>query len=126
MMKTNKEYNFRVGDYVEVGTFLDVGYITKITRQLLGNDDDIFYQIKADCTHNVFGKHPLTTINFDGTIEQLPKSFNRIGKYDFTKEQQPKEIEKLPPCSNGWHATITDKINELVEAVNELRGNKNE
>lgn len=47
-MKTNKEYNFRVGDYVEAGTFLDAGYITKITRQLFGNDSDIFYHIEAD------------------------------------------------------------------------------
>lgn len=128
-MKINKEYNFRVGDYVEAGTFLDAGYITKITRQLLGNDSDIFYHIEADCTHNVFGEHPLTTISFDGTIEQLLKSFNRIGKYDFAKERQLKEtqeIEELPHCSQGWHATITDKINELVEAVNELRSNKNE
>lgn len=125
MMETNKEYNFRVGDYVETASGR-VGYITSITRQSLNDDGDIFYQIKADCTHNVFGKHPLTTINFDGTIEQLLKSFNRIGKYDFAKEQQPKEIEELPYCSQGWHATITDKINELVEAVNKLRSGKNE
>lgn len=127
-MKTNKEYNFRVGDYVEVGTFLEqeAGYITEVTRRLLSNDNDIFYHIEADCTYNVYGKHPSTTIIFDGTIEQLLKSFNRIGKYDFTKEQQPKEIEELPYCTQGWYAIATNKINELVDAVNELRGSKNE
>lgn len=123
-MKTNKEYNFRVGDYVEANgeTEKKFGYITKITRQCLNDDGDIFYSIEAICVNY----KPALMITFNGTIELLEKSFNRIGKYDFTKEQQPKEIEKLPPCSNGWHATITDKINELVEAVNELRGNKNE
>ncbi len=121
-MKTNKEYNFRVGDYVEANgeTEKKFGYITKITRQCLNDDGDIFYNIEAICVNY----KPALMITFNGTIELLEKSFNRIGEYDFTKEQQLKEIKKLPHCSQGWHATITDKINELVEAVNELRSGK--
>lgn len=115
-MKTNKEYNFRVGDYVETA-YGRVGYITSVTRQILNDDDDIFYQIKVKTMCN-------PEMNFNGAIESLKVLFNRIGKYDFAKEQQPKEIEELPHCSQGWHATITDKINELVEAVNELRKDK--
>lgn len=41
MMKTDKEYNFRVGDYVETASGR-VGYITSITRQSLNDDSDIF------------------------------------------------------------------------------------
>ena len=123
-MKTNKEYNFRVGDYVETNeeTEKKFGYITSITRQCLNDDGDIFYSIEAACVNY----KPALMITFNGTIELLKKSFNRIGKYDFTKEKQLKEIEELPHCSQGWHATITDKINGLVEAVNELRSAKNE
>ena len=124
-MKTNKEYNFRVGDYVET-TEKDIGYITSITRQAFNNDGDIFYHIEASLEAHPFCRDPIPEIKFDGTINLMRKSFNRIGKYDFAKEQQPKEIEKLPHCTQGWYATATDKINELVEAVNELRSNKNE
>ena len=81
---------------------------------------------------------------------QLPMFFDRIGQYDFakmryqydfTKPEQPKEIKKLPDgygdgfvlykgttevdgtVSNGWVSigVLSNKINELVDAVNELR-----
>lgn len=113
-MKTNKEYNFRVGDYVETASGR-VGYITSITRLSLNDDGDIFYQIKAKMTCN-------PEVNFNGTIEPLKALFNRIGKYDFTKPEQPKEIAKINPDWRGDEAYR--KINELVEAVNELRSNK--
>lgn len=113
-MKTNKEYNFRVGDYVETASGR-VGYITSITRQILNDDGDIFYQIKVKTMCN-------PEMNFNGAIESLKVLFNRIGKYDFTKPEQPKEIKKLNP---GWRGDEAyRKINELVEAVNELRSNK--
>lgn len=121
-MKTNKEYNFRVGDYVETYD-KDIGYIASITRQAL-DDGDIFYHIKVSLEAFQFYRDPTQEMEFDGTINLIRKAFNRIGKYDFTKEEQSKEIEKLPHCSNGWHATVTDKINELVKAVNELRSGK--
>ena len=73
--------------------------------------------------------------------ELLPYSFRRIGKYDFTKPEQPKEIKKLPDgygdgyvlykgttevdgsVDNGWVSigVLYSKINDLVDAVNELR-----
>ena len=130
-MKTNKEYDFRVGDYVEANgeTEKKFGYITKITRQCLNDDGDIFYSIEAACINY----EPALMITFNGTIELLKKSFNRIGKYDFTKPENPMKSVQTKPLptktvysSTGWHATIIDKINELVKAVNELRSNKNE
>lgn len=137
-MKTNKEYNFRVGDYVETASGR-VGHITSITRQSLNDDGDIFYQIKAKTTRN-------PEMSFNGTIEPLKALFNRIGQYDFTKPEQSKEIKKLPDGYGDGYVlykgvttvdgtvdncavslgVLSNKINELVEAVNELRGNKNE
>lgn len=117
-MKTSKEYNFRVGDYVETA-FGRIGYVTQITRKDAGNGE-ILYDITATCMNN----EPNFTA-FYGPIDKLKDFFNRIGKYDFTKEDQSKEIEQLPHCSNRWHKTVIDKINELVEVVNELRSGKN-
>lgn len=71
--------------------------------------------------------------------------FNRIGQYDFTKPEQPKEIKKLPDgygdgyvlykgatevdgtVSNGLVSigVLSNKINELVNVVNELRNDYN-
>ena len=48
-------------------------------------------------------------------------NFNRIGQYDFTKPENPKEIERLNNCN--WNSTAA-KINELVDAVNELRNER--
>lgn len=147
-MKTNKEYNFRVGDYVETNgeTEKKFGYITKITRQCLNGDGDIFYSIEAACINY----EPALMITFNGTIELLEKSFNRIGKYDFTKENKIEQLNigqlnlvKKISIYNGDGQSNTpsdyirvydkneiedkviDKINELVEAVNELRSGKN-
>lgn len=81
---------------------------------------------------------------------QFPMFFERIGKYDFAKMRYPntsakpeqqKEIKKLPDgygdgyvlykgttevdgsVDNGWVSigALSSKINELVDAVNELR-----
>lgn len=45
--------------------------------------------------------------------------FNRIGQYDFKNPENPKKIERLNNYSN-WNSTDA-KINELIDAVNELR-----
>lgn len=130
-MKTNKEYNFRVGDYVESTgeTEKKVGYITKIARRCLNDDGDIFYSIEAACVNC----EPDLKITYNGTIESLRQTFNRIGRYDFTKPENPMKSVQTKPLptktvysSTGWHATIIDKINELVKAVNELMRDKNE
>lgn len=57
-------------------------------------------------------------------MPQESRYFKRIGQYDFTKTEQPKEIDGLMP--NGWCMGVggddlITKINELVDAVNEMR-----
>ena len=74
-----------------------------------------------------------TQSGWSGNIQELPHNFNRIGQYDFTKKDEGK-IEKIDVKKAGSVFTrretaiidtISNKINELVEAVNELR-NKND
>lgn len=116
------KYEFHVGNYVEtVGGF--VGWISVI------RDGD--YIIITDNANNTCGYY----------IPQEIKYFKRIGQYDFTKPEQPKEIKNLPDgygdgyvlykgvtevdgtVENGWVSigVLSSKINELVDAVNELR-----
>ena len=99
------EYEFHVGDYVEtVGGF--VGWISAIR-----NNE---YIIIVDKNNNTCGYY----------MPQESHYFNRIGQYDFTKSEKPKEIDRLK--SNGWCMGVSGdnlitKINELVDAVNEMR-----
>lgn len=94
------KYEFHVGDYVEtVGGF--VGWISAIR--------DNEYIIIVDKNNNTCGYY----------MPQESHYFVRIGQYDFTKPEQSKEIKKLNP---GWRGDEAyRKINELVDAVNELR-----
>lgn len=149
-MKANKEYNFRVGDYVETKE-KDIGYITSITRQASNNDGDIFYHIEVSLEAFPFYRDSIPEMKFDGTINLIRRTFNRIGKYDFTKENKIEQLNieqlnlvKKTSIYNGDGQSnissdyirvydknelddeVIDKINELVEAVNELRSNKNE
>ena len=75
------------------------------------------------------------------TLDSAPYLFNRIGQYDFTKTEQLEEIKRLTDgygdgyvlykgmtpadgiVDNGWVSigVLSNKINELVDAVNELR-----
>lgn len=60
---------------------------------------------------------------FDGYYD-MSNIFKYIGKYDFSKSD---EIEEIKPLSSDCRGNdIVDTINELIEAVNELRSNKNE
>ncbi len=103
------KYEFHVGDYVETKAS-SFGYISHID----GNDvwwrcalDDNGYHAK--CEYGIIGIKD----------DELAWYYNRIGQYDFTKPEQSKEIEKLHP---GWRGDEAyRKINELVDAVNELR-----
>lgn len=100
------KYKFHVGDYVELkdGRY---GYITEIFGStfkfhLIGlNPKLVVVQYPLYDSHGLYGDN-----------------FNRIGQYDFTKPEKPKEIERLNNCN--WNSTAA-KINELVDAVNELR-----
>ncbi len=107
------KYEFHVGDYVETAKG-DVGYVAMVD---MGTGD-----VSMDIKLTKDGANIYRCYAF--TLDSAPYLFNRIGQYDFTKPEQPKEIEKLTP--NGWcMGTSGDdlirKINELVDAVNELR-----
>lgn len=102
------KYEFHVGDYVET-KLNSFGYISHI------DGDEVWWRCALDdngyhakCEYGVQG------IEDDG----LARYYNRIGQYDFTKPEQPKEIKHLGSGSLG---NIFAKINELVDAVNELR-----
>ena len=103
------KYEFHVGDYVETKAN-SCGYISSID-----NDGPSWY-----CVYDADGYRAGQEYYVAG-IEgnELARYYNRIGQYDFTKPEQPKEIEKLHPGCRGDEAYR--KINELVDAVNELR-----
>lgn len=107
------KYEFRIGDYFETRT----GLCGCVIRSEL-----LYYQ-------DVFKKYLITvgfsnegTITYAFTDDEAKRKFKRIGKYDFTKEDKD-EIEPLIYNNTpDWDdSLILDKINELVDAVNELR-----
>ena len=96
------KYEFHVGDYVETKGGA-TGYVS--------DNKELWWR----CTNKSDGYE----VGFEYNISGIEKgNYNRIGKYDFTKPENPKEIERLNNCS--WNSTAA-KINELVDAVNELR-----
>ena len=103
------KYEFHVGDYVE-NNYGKVGYINSV--KYTKSNKGVFYDIEI-----VYYNADIVGV-FHGDQSLIQDHFNRIGKYDFTKPENPKEIERLNNCN--WNSTI-DKINELVDAVNELR-----
>lgn len=132
------KYEFYVGDYVE-NKDGEVGYIKKVCHcencKMRG-----FYEPYI-CYKD--GTDDYITFSQKDNIDSY---FNRIGQYDFTKPEQPKEIERLPSemearfeLPNGKHMRmktyqdsnefvvvsysreLIDKINELVDAVNTMR-----
>ena len=104
------DYEFHVGDYVETVDG-EIGYLTKI---VIDEDFINFYGVFS---------YNKKSFEFHYYRELLPYSFRRIGKYDFTKPKVNKieHFEYNYPCSE---IRLTAKINELVDAVNELRENK--
>ena len=103
------EYEFHVGDYVE-NNYGKVGYINSV--KYTKSNKGVFYDIEI-----VYYNADIVGV-FHGDQSLIQDHFNRIGKYDFTKPENPKEIERLNNCN--WNSTAA-KINELVDAVNELR-----
>lgn len=96
------KYEFHVGDYVETKGGA-IGYIS--------NDKELWWR----CANKADGYD----VGFEYNLIGIEYGFyKRIGKYDFTKTENPKEIERLNNCN--WNSTAA-KINELVDAVNELR-----
>ena len=103
------KYEFHVGDYVE-NSYGKVGYINSV--KYTKSNKGVFYDIEI-----VYYNADIVGV-FHGDQSLIQDHFNRIGKYDFTKPENPKEIERLNNCN--WNSTAA-KINELVDAVNELR-----
>ena len=103
------KYEFHVGDYVE-DNYGKVGYINSV--KYTKSNKGVFYDIEI-----VYYNADIVGV-FHGDQSLIQDHFNRIGKYDFTKPENPKEIERLNNCN--WNSTGA-KINELVDAVNELR-----
>lgn len=108
------KYEFHVGDYVETVDG-EIGYLTKI---VIDEDFINFYGVFS---------YNKKSFEFHYYRELLPYSFRRIGKYDFTKPEV-KKIEKLTYAKshiNGYQVLtgrkLIDKINELVDIVNELK-----
>ena len=103
------KYEFHVGDYVE-NNYGKVGYINSV--KYTKSNKGVFYDIEI-----VYYNADIVGV-FHGDQSLIQDHFNRIGKYDFTKPENPKEIERLNNCN--WNSTAA-KINEPVDAVNELR-----
>ena len=135
------KYEFHVGDYVETKDGR-IGYIVKICHCEVCEDRG-FYE---PYVHYNDGEEEYITVH---EVEHFQDFYNRIGQYDFTKPEQPKEIERLsdnlparfelPDGGAMIMKTYTDskdfveasysrelinKINELVDAVNELKESK--
>lgn len=102
-------YEFHVGDYVKTRAGF-IGYIDGINDL---EDDNIAVRVcYNDGDSGYFRVDDLNITN----------NFLRIGAYDFTKKEK-KKIELLEyNGSPDWDdSLLLDKINELVDAVNELR-----
>ncbi len=106
------KYEFRVGDYVE-NKDGDVGYISEICHCLICENKG-FYEPVIRCGDD-------NTDHISSSQAENPGAyFKRIGKYDFTKHEQPKEIEKLDKFNDQIYPVVL-KINELVDTANAMR-----
>ena len=108
------KYEFHIGYYVETKDGV-VGYIINVSIENKGDVLLLDIQYPDGVVHNMI------------TMDDLPYFFTRIGQYDFTKPEV-KKIEKLTYAEsyiNGYQVLtgrkLIDKINELVDIVNELR-----
>lgn len=114
-------YKFHVGDYVVFtdGNGKHTGYVISYYNYPIRNVHSFTFEFD-DGTH--FG--------WSGNIDDLPHNITRIGVYDFTKKEK-KKIESLDyspfvDSSLKQFSALKDKINELVDAVNELRDKEDE
>ena len=109
------KYEFHVGDYIESFDG-SVGYLTKVETWYSGTVGNDVVHLQGSTTFDASCGFTPFTITIP--LSDISKYFNRIGQYDFTKPENLKEIERLNSCN--WNSTAA-KINELVDAVNELR-----
>ncbi len=107
------DYEFHVGDYVETKEGV-IGYI----RSVLATGD-AWWMCVSDCHGYQAGQEYGIMHNGD-----FPYHYNRIGQYSFTQQKNGKQIEHFEYNHLCSGELITAKINELVDAVNELREKK--
>ena len=112
------KYEFHVGDYVETknGSIGRVSDAETWYSSVIGDD---VIRLSGNITRDVSCGFTPFTLNI--ALCDIPKYFDRIGQYDFTKKDEDK-IEPLPKEYNDLYS----KINELVEAVNRLEEKVNE
>lgn len=113
------KYEFHVGDYVSYSDKYETykGYVREYMKPTFSKQHCFVFQ--WDDGHQS---------GWSGHIEDFPHNFIRIGQYDFTKKDKNK-IEPLDYterfiCESTVGSTLISymkKINELVDAVNELR-----
>ena len=104
------KYEFHVGDYVETKDG-QIGYISTFIHNFDGGNT-IFVNYRDGRTQG-----------YKFYKDELLRYFNRIGQYDFTKKDEGKiefidGVDTTNPIDSPF---IIDKINEHIEAVNELR-----
>ena len=102
------KYEFHVGDYVET-TKGAKGYISDVRH------------LWWTCTDAADGYNRGAVYNISGVEDDNVGFFyNRVGQYDFTKVN---EIKPLPDNDGPMYppSWMWKKINELIDAVNELR-----
>lgn len=104
------KYEFHAGDYVETKDD-QIGYISTFIHNFDGGNT-IFVNYRDGRTQG-----------YKFYKDELLRYFNRIGKYDFTKKDKGKiefidGVDTTNPIDSPF---IIDKINKLIEAVNELR-----
>lgn len=113
------KYEFHVGDYVETKTG-SIGRISAAKTWYSGVIGDDVICLSGNVTRDVSCGFVPFTLNI--ALCDVPKYFDYIGQYDFTKKDEgkiePLACEIASDCSNE---KLRKKINELVEAVNELR-----
>ena len=118
------KYDFRVGDYVEDVTGR-VGYIQSICQCEQCNVRSFYEPFVLYTDGN---SDYITVYEYENGFP----GYKRIGQYDFTKKAEDKDDDKIEPLdytertlretsSGAILRAYMKKINELVDAVNELR-----
>ena len=99
------KYEFHVGDYVEtVGG--SIGWISHVDRNYITMESKEGF------------------ISGPWSIPEEQHHFIRIGQYDFTKPKKIQHLEVEAARSDGDVMVLWDKVNELVDIVNAMRGEK--
>ena len=108
------KYEFRIGDYAETK---DGGRGYVIRSDLLCYQDIVTgYIISVKFSNE-------ETMTYEFTANEAHRQFNRIGRYDLTEKEKSKiEPFQVNPSLTEYASifAMSDKINELVEAVNVL------